>query len=190
MKTCATLLFLLISTLLFNGCKDKCESCLNGGACNGNSCDCAPGYTGDNCENAVVLSINKITLTSLPFNDPATSSNWDNSSGPDVYFVLKDGTGTVLYSHEIAAYGDLDNVDLPVEFTIATPVVVSNLDLQLLVAFYDNDNGEDFLDFDDDFIGSVEFNIHDYIEGTDAYPTEVAKENQDLHVVLGMQWGD
>ena len=39
---------------------------------------------------------------------------------------------------------------------------------------------EDFFDFDDDFIGSVEFNIHDYIEGADAYPTEVEKQNQDF----------
>lgn len=190
MKKLSLLSVLLSAVILLNGCKDECPACLNGGTCRGETCDCAPGFTGDNCETAVTLTITQVEITDIPFNNPANSSNWDNDNGPDVYFQLKDASGNVLYTHELAAYSNLDGEDLPVTFTLATPLVVTDLDMDLLVSFYDNDTGEDFLDFDDDFMGSVEFDIEDYTEGANAYPTEVEKESSNINMILNMQWGD
>src|SRR5688572_28517636 len=158
MKNFGILALLIFSVFAFSGCKDdECPSCLNGGTCNDGACDCAPGFTGDNCSNTVTLTITRLELKEMPFTNPATSNNWDEENGPDVYFELKDDAGNVLYTHDAAS--NLDAANLPVTYTITIPVAIANLNTDLLVAFYDNDDGEDFFDFDDDFIGSVEFHL-------------------------------
>lgn len=190
MKKLSFLSVLITLVLIFNGCKDECPACLNGGVCRDETCDCAPGFTGDNCETAVTLRLTQVEVTDIPFNNPENNGNWDEDNGPDVYFQLKDEGGNVLYTHETSAYSNLDGEDLPVTFTIAVPLQVTDLDMNLLVSFYDDDNGEDFLDFDDDFMGSVEFQISDYTDGANAYPTEVEKEESNINMTLEMQWGE
>lgn len=49
---------LFVGALCFTSCKDACEdvTCENGGTCNDGDCNCPNGFTGTNCETAVVMA--------------------------------------------------------------------------------------------------------------------------------------
>ncbi len=168
----------------FNSCTKECTNdCLNGGTCVSGDCDCAPGFTGINCENAVGLKITSVSVTSIPFKD-ANGNYWDAENGPDVFFEIKDRDGNRLYSGASDIQRDVFPGDLPVVFRFSTTYRISDLGQRINFLVYDQDD----FPANKDFIGLIAFQFNDYLDGSDAYPTQVEKTVGELTIRLNLEW--
>jgi hypothetical protein len=168
------LYFLLPLSLFLTLCKpkDPCEKivCQNGGACLNGSCSCPTGYEGPACEKEKTPKAMYITGVKL-LNFPGTKSNgagWDvlPSSGPDLYFAVSNKTtSTLIRGYPGSFYPDATAGILPLTFTVATPIKMSDMSSQYEVDLYDADS------VTDEFMGGIYFTP--YVSGQ-KFPTKIA----------------
>jgi hypothetical protein len=132
-----------LSLLTFQNCNkaDPCEGviCLNGGTCVDGFCNCAPGYTGDNCELQVKpakIIVKKFELLGYPASNGGNP--WDQFDGPDIYLRIMEGKTEVYRYHKTV----LNAVDGPV-YTM-TPLTEVDLDpdTDYTIEIWDDDSDQ------------------------------------------------
>lgn len=127
------------------------------------------------------VGINRIEVNLIP------TSNWDFGSNPDLYVAIHDHTTS---SAQLTSPTFWD-----ISLTPTTPFAwllpanqTSNLTAATMtVQVFDNDTDDD-LAGDDDFVGEVFFRISDYTSGSDKYPPMVYKVTDGVMVSMYLTW--
>lgn len=81
-------------------------------------------------------SITQITQIMMPFANN-NGNAWDALSGPDVYLVLKSGSGSTM--RQSAVHSNINPGNLPITWTLGSPYTVDNLNSTFYLAVYDED---------------------------------------------------
>lgn len=162
--------------------------CLNGGECNGVSCDCPLGYEGIDCAlqiNPTTIEITGITLHDFDVLD-IEGNEWDSkpedifpalpdTSFPDVFFSLSNNTG-VIYSNQANVLnaepgmdtelkilgGELILMDWDIEHKITLLDLDRNgaIDLMDQVTFYPYNSTNNFPESVEVSNASTSFTVH------------------------------
>lgn len=162
------LLFVILIFLSFFNCKkkDSCEgiTCLNDGICINGQCACPPGYSGDNCSQAVApvkVVVKNISIQNFAFLDSG-GNLWDQTNGADITVKIYKDT-TLLWKSEIDYLEALPNT----LYSFSSPygIPLENPKEQYSIRIYDHDDAPD----EDDYI--VGFNWTPF-NGT-SFPDEI-----------------
>jgi len=140
---------------------DFCETvdCLNGGECNGVSCDCPPGFDGTDCSNQKDPST--IEILSVILNDFDTldieGKEWDENPDqifpalpdtnlPDVYFSLSNANG-IVYSNQANVLNASPGVDTELKI-LGGELLLEDWDIEHKITLLDLDRngGVDLMD--------------------------------------------
>ena len=126
------------------------------------------------------LKLSIITVNSMPMTN--NGSDWDigilGSENPDVFYVLKQGSGDIVSS------SSQDNIEsFPIFFTESLPYIITNLSEEYTIELYDNDKiggvGENEL------IGSCSFTPNESItDGGD----EINITSNGIDMTLDIEW--
>lgn len=98
------------------------------------------------------MYVTKVILKNFPQYDGNT--NWDLMSAPDIFFEIKNASGSVLVRSGI--YNECTYSDLPVTYTNNLPVKLTNLGSRYQIDFYDYD------DVGNDWMAGYYFTPNDY----------------------------
>jgi PKD repeat protein len=128
------------------------------------------------------VKITKVTITSMPFVD-GSSSSWDFTSGPDVFFNIIDQANTILLNGTSSRISDVTTSMLPLSWNFTTPFEITDFNVSRFIDVLDYD------DFDpDDKIGYVGFVMNNYTSGSNPYPSSVTKTQNGITVKLDLVW--
>jgi hypothetical protein len=127
------------------------------------------------------VKLTRIEVPSYP------SKAWDIGSLPD-FFALILNENNQLISTSTTDWNINPSTSYPFFVSYNNPLQITNLSSGVLkIGFFDNDS-DDPLAGDDDFIGTVVFNISDYTSGTDKYPTTITKTQNSVTCKLFLTW--
>ena len=156
-------IFLLLLLALVVSCKkdDPCDgvTCENNGSCVDGSCACIGLWRGEKCTEQItplLISIRQMTNTKFPATDN-NGAGWDLTSGPDIYFIMKQSGTTILSSQD----NFIQNASVGASWTFNLSIVFPKEPITIEMWDYD--------DFDsDDFMGAVTGVVY---TDTNGFPT-------------------
>jgi PKD repeat protein len=125
-----------------------------------------------------------ITVNSMPFTD-GSGFTWDSPSGsspigPDVYYKIGYGTGTIYYDGIADILNEMTFNDLPIGWTLPIPFEITPLNLYRNIYIYDYDSPSG-----SQLIGGVNFNPSISVTG---YPSTATINDQFITITLGLEW--
>lgn len=123
------------------------------------------------------FKITSIKITAMSFVD-GSSSSWDFSDGPDVFFNMEDVNSNVLFDNSGSQYSDVSS--LPLSWSFSSAYQITNTGITHYVTVYDYDSLDP-----NDLIGYVGFKMDDHKSG---YPTTISKSNGSLSVTITGSW--
>ena len=131
------------------------------------------------------VKITKVKITAMSFIDPSCNCSWDNNSGPDLYYRLDDNANNTISTG--VTFNNAAQTDLPIYWSLANPVLVTNFAATYNIYAYDQDTN-DFPSNPDDYIGGYTFSLLPYT--TQGYPTTVTLQNStsQLKIELTLLW--
>ena len=110
--------------------------------------------------------------------------NWDTSSDPDIYFLISDSIGTLLFDGSTGFKSNISSSNLPTGWSFTYPYIINNLSQGIYIHLYDNDVN-DFPSNADDYMDSVWLKMSGY---TSTYPTTVYVSNNYLYITVKGTW--
>ena len=154
-------LFLLLAlfTVVFSCKKDSpCEGveCMHDGVCNDGTCACIGLWKGKNCTEQItpiLITLRSIANTKMPSTD-INGAGWDLTSGPDVYFVIKQNGVVLISTQDNWAQDANQGTTWPIHLSI------SNVYDDITIELWDYDSFDN-----DDFMGSVSGKIYNDTNG-------------------------
>jgi hypothetical protein len=130
------------------------------------------------------FKINQISLTAIPMTD-AGGSSWDlGISGyqyPDVYVMIEDTVGSLLFDGSTDVRNDLVSSALPITFTPNAPIQIEDLSAINSISVYD----DDIQLTADDLMGKLTIKLADYKSG---YPTSITLTSSGTTVIVNGTW--
>ncbi|MEI6594176.1 MAG: PKD domain-containing protein [Bacteroidota bacterium] len=139
---------------------------------------------GINISNAYTsVKINSISVSNLPFINPATSTGWNSSGGPNVYFKIEDVNSNVLLDASANRINGVTQAMLPISWNFSTPYVVSDLSKAVYFNFFNHNTI--LADNDMSYAG---FLMTNYSTITSYYPTTATVTQNGWTVTLSLTW--
>ena len=130
------------------------------------------------------FKINQISLTSFPMTD-AGGVSWDvgfsGYENPDVYVMVEDTVGNLLFDGTTDVRNDLVSSALPITFTPSTPIQIEDLSSIYAISVYD----DDIQLTADDLMGKLMLKLADYKSG---YPTSITLTSSGTTVIVNGTW--
>jgi PKD repeat protein len=124
------------------------------------------------------VRITQVRLVDMPFLD-GTGAGWDPLDGPDVYFDITNQSSTILRDGENSHGNNLLPSQLPIQWTLSTPFVVSSLTSPRFFLFYDYDSADP-----NDYINYVGLAFSDLT----SYPTSYQLTQNGITIRLTLEW--
>lgn len=131
------------------------------------------------------VKITKVTVIDLPFTKSGGTSGWDiDGTGPDVYFQIQDKNSKILFDITSAErYNNINPASLPIFWNLPTPFAIADLNETIFINLFDYDFGTS-----DEDMSYVGFNMKDYTNGSNAYPSKVIRTQNGITVTLDLNW--
>jgi len=129
------------------------------------------------------VKINSISVSNLPFINPATSTGWNSSGGPNVYFKIEDVNSTVLLDASTSKINGVTQAMLPISWNFTTPYLVSDLTKSVFFQFFNHNTI-----LSDDNMSYVGFLMTNYTSGTSPYPSTLTVAQNGWTATLSVTW--
>lgn len=131
------------------------------------------------------VKITKIDISSIRANNG--SLPWDTFDNPDVFIKCYDELNTLITS-STTLWNYVPTINAPITVNFSSPMIATDLlNTVLKVQVWDDDS--DLTSNPNDLIGEVPFTIHDYIIGSNKYPSYAVKNDGNGTVVtIYMTW--
>jgi len=129
------------------------------------------------------VKINSISVSNLPFINPATSTGWNSSGGPNVYFKIEDVNSTVLLNASTNKINGVTQAMLPISWNFTTPYVINDLTKAIYFNFYNYNSFSS-----DDNMSYVGFLMTNYTSGSSPYPTTITVTQNGWTATLSVTW--
>lgn len=190
MKIQITFIALLTSVLFISSCeKDPCDDvkCLNGGYCDNGNCNCAPGYTGDDCGTMIIpesMTIIKVTINDF-VNNPGNNQPWDPTSLPDIYVTINKGTSA---NHSDVETGYYKNASFGNQYYFDVSKTIYDLSDFWIVGLWDYDTQNEDYDNNDDYMGGIYFAPMDNIKGLPSTLVLYNDSSPEKKYTLTVEW--